>query len=158
LGLSVLLLAFRTAPAALLERDLRYDYVANVEFAGTLLFHITAVTLAAAGARAWSFVIATLVNSAALVLLTLRGTRWRPRLRLDRRVIGAAIAFGAPWQLHRWVNVAKDNIVPTLIAARFGPQAVGYLTLASTTAFRPLQLLPVLDRVTFSAYARLRED
>jgi O-antigen/teichoic acid export membrane protein len=77
---------------------------------------------------------------------------------VDRPTARRVFAFSSPWQLQKWLTLLKDNIVPTFVAARFGPQAVGYLTLASTTAQRSTQLLPVLDRVAFATYARLQGD
>jgi O-antigen/teichoic acid export membrane protein len=158
LGISIFLTAFRIVPASLLERRLRYEYIANVEFVGGLAFQTTAITLAALGGHVWSLVAAVLAHAIVSVILMQRGARWRPRLGFEFSVIRKAMAFGAPWQLQRWVTLAKDNVVPTLIAARFGAEAVGYLALASATALRPLQIMPILDRVTFAAYARLRED
>lgn len=158
LAVNVLFVAFRAVPSALLERALDYKVLALVELAGTLTFQFVALGLALAEYGSWSLVLALLATSGVMTLLMNWRAPWRPGFALDRDTLRRALGFGSLWQLHQWVTLAKDNIVPTLIAARFGAAAVGYLNLAAGTVFRPLFIMPILQRVTFSLYARLQKD
>jgi O-antigen/teichoic acid export membrane protein len=158
LAISILLIGLRAVPATLLERALEYRRLAWVELSATLTFQTIAVGLALAAFGVWSLVIALLASSALTTIQMTWRAAWRPGLGLDVGVLRRALAFGTPWQLHQWITIAKDNIVPTLVAARFGPAAVGYLNLAAGTVYRPLFIMPILQRVTFAMYARLQKD
>jgi O-antigen/teichoic acid export membrane protein len=158
LAVNIVLVAFRAIPSGLLERALDYKALALVELAGTLTYQLVALSLALLGYGPWSLVGALLATSAVVTLLMNWRAPWRPGLALDRDALRRALGFGSFWQLHQWVTLAKDNIVPTLVAARFGAAAVGHLNLAGGTVFKPLFIMPILQRVTFSLYARLQGD
>lgn len=158
MGVSVFMIAFRTVPLSVLERKVEYTKVAWSEFSGSMVFQVIAVTLSALGFGVWSLVTALLGNSAVVTALLLWYSGWRPALGLRWDVLRHALSFGTSVQLFSWINFAKDSLIPTIVAVRFGPTAVGHLNMALGIAQRPAFLMPTLQRVSFSTFARLKGD
>jgi len=154
----LLLASLRTVPAARLERDLRFPALASVDVLETLLFQSVAVALALLGAGVWSLALGAVVSSAGATITTYWLSPWRPCLGVSRRSISELLPIGVAFQLQCFVNLAKDNLSPTLAGLAFGAAATGYLNWARGVARAPAIVAEGVSRVSFPTYARVQND
>lgn len=158
LALSVLVATLSMVPQARLERRLRFRELSIAELGAQATYLGVTLPLAFAGYGVWSFVWGTLVSRMVQVLVVNAASPWVPTLGIDRGRARGMLAFGLPYQMNGFVNAAKDNFIPTFVAAVAGPASVGYVTWAVGLATNALFLMPIVGRVTFPAYARLQHD
>lgn len=170
LSLSILFSTFTAIPSIRLERALQFKKIAVADLAGQIMYVVVALTLAfpywrqpsfaeshAAGA-VWCFIWATLASRAIHAVLVTGASPWFPRLGFDRGAMRSMFRFGLPYQLNGFVNVLKDNFVPTFIAIVAGAKAVGYVVWAAGLATNALFLMPIVSRVTFPVFSRVQHD
>jgi len=153
-----LLSSLKTVPNVVLERKLLYGRLSAVEVIEVLLFQLTAVILAAAGAGTWSFMVAILVSKAVGLAVTLWLARWRPRFALDRPALAGLLAFALPFQGIWLSNLARDYMIPLLGGLLVGTTEVGYLNWALALTSVPAQMAQVVGRVAFPSFARMQAD
>lgn len=158
LAFSLYLTSWRSMSALQLERHMRYDRLAWIEVVETLSYQGLAVGLAVAGYGVWSFVWATMVRGILGAVLVYLAAPWRIRLSFNRRVTADILRFGIPFQLQNFVNALGGWATPMLVGALIGPQAVGFLTWASSNGKKPLILVDNVMRVAFPHLSRIRED
>lgn len=158
LAFSLYLTSWRSMSALQLERRLRYDRLAWIEVAETLAYQGLAVGLAVAGYGVWSFVWATLVRGLLGTVLVFGLAPWKVRLGYDRAIARDILRFGIPFQLQSLANQVGSWIMPLFVGALIGPQAVGYLTWASSNGKKPLILVDNVMRVAFPHFSRIQND
>jgi PST family polysaccharide transporter len=158
LSLALFLTSFKTIPSILLERELKFEKLIIPEILETITYNAIAVTMAIHGYGVWSLVIAilarTVLGAIALNLLA----PWQIGWAISRDTIRSLLNFGVPYQLNSVLALIKDNITPTLIAYWYGPAAVAYVNLAQNIASRPMEIINIVSRVMFPAYARIQHD
>lgn len=158
LGLSLILASLKSIPSAILERKLQFNKLVIPEVAETILYNGLTVLLAWLGFGVWSFIWGVLARGIVGTVIIYLLAPWPVGFAWDNHAAKRLFSFGIPFQLNSFIALIKDNIVPTFIAARLGPQAVGYIGWAQKYAFLPLELLNDIIRVTFPAYSRLQHD
>lgn len=154
----VVLSSLRMPAAVLLERRLAYLPLTIAETVDTVVFYAVAVAAALVGAGLWSFVLGAVVARAANVGILWGATRAFPPLEWRRQELCTVLKFGTLFQAGILVTLARDAVLPTFVAARSGVAAVGFLNLASTLAFLPLQIVTIAGKVLFPALSRLQDD
>jgi PST family polysaccharide transporter len=158
MSLAYLVSGFQTAPAALLQRELRFKFLAVTEGLQSILQALATVILALLGFKYWSIVLGGLVGTVFLTI-AVASERWLwfavPRLRS----IGHALTFS--WQilvtrLSWWVSVRADY----LIAGRMlGQSALGIYSVASTMALLPAEKITgLVSRVSFPLFSAVQHD
>ncbi|HXA27464.1 MAG TPA: oligosaccharide flippase family protein [Candidatus Angelobacter sp.] len=150
--------SLRTVPAVLLERELRYGRLGTVETVEALVFQVTAVGAALAGAGVWAFVLATALRAVVGLAVIYRLSPWRPSLGIDRAVARRLASFGLAYQANGVLSFVKDAMTPTIVAVVAGAAAVGYVNWAYALATLPLLVTTSLWQVTFPAFARAAHD
>ncbi len=155
---TLLISVIRTVPAVLLERELRYSRLATVDAVQAVAFQVTAVVAALLGCGVWSFAWATVISSAAGVVLAYCLSPWRPGLGFDRGAARRLLSFGIAYQTQSILSFVKDAMTPTMVAVLAGAAAVGYINWAFTVASVPLLVTGSLWQVTFPAFARAAHD
>ncbi len=157
LSLSFVFVMLRVIPSVLLERQLSFGKLALFEFASTLAFYVTAVTLAYSGqgveALLWAVLAQTI--AAAVVVFTLHP--WRPQFSFDLPFLRSVLSFGAAYQTKNLVGFANNAIVPLVAGRWIGTAAVGYLTWAQSAAYQPLRAVQLLARVNFPVLSRVED-
>jgi O-antigen/teichoic acid export membrane protein len=156
--LTVPLIGLAGPPLAKLERALRFQEVAKIEFGGQLTAFFVAATLAWRGIGVWAPVTGHLVWQMFVLLAAKRISSYSPRLTVDwtraRRMIGFGLGFSASvrvWQLR--------NLVNPLIVGRFlGTEAVAFVALAVRAVEALSFVRTAVGRVAIAALARLREN
>lgn len=158
LGISLILASLKSIPSAILERKLQFNKLVIPEIAETILYNGLTIVLAWQGFGVWSFIWGVLARGIVGTIIIYIIAPWPVGFAFDRPSAKKLFSFGIPFQLNSFIALLKDNITPTFIAARLGPQAVGYIGWAQKYAFLPLELLNDIIRVTFPAYSRLQHD
>lgn len=158
LSLSLFITSFKTIPSIILERQLKFEKLVIPEVAETLAYNAIAVYMALNGYGVWSLVMAILARSiiGALILNIL--SPWKIGWGFSRGSARKLLSFGVPYQLNSVLALVKDNVTPTLIAYWYGPAAVGFVNVAQNIASRPMEIITIVSRVMFPAYARLQQD
>lgn len=158
LAFSLFLTSWRTMSALQLERQLKYDRLAVIEVAETMLYQVTAVILAVTNHGVWSFVIATLARGVFGAVTIYAVAPWKVRFAFDATVAREILHFGVPYQFAWIVNNIGGWVTPVLVGSMIGPQAVGYLGWATSNGRKPLTLVDSVMRVAFPHFSRIQED
>jgi len=158
LALSLYLTSWRSMSALQLERHLEYNRLAVIEVVEVVAFQGTAVLLALMGLGVWSLVWATLFRGVIGTSLVYMAAPWAIKLAYDKTIAREILRFGIPFQLQNIFNSASYWVTPTLVATFIGPQAVGYLTWASSNGKKPLMLVDNVMRVSFPHLSRIQDD
>lgn len=161
--LRVMVIAFviaslKTIPAILLERDIRFDRIAQVDVVESLSFYGFAVVFAWLGQDAWSFVYAALARSILSVITVYLISPWRPSFAFRFSGVAELVRFGLPYQGNNVLAFVKDAVTPLFVGTYAGPAAVGYVNWARNFAFAPLMLSEVFGKVAFPSFSRIQED
>ncbi len=158
LGIGFFLSSLKVVPAVLLERELRFRPLVTVELIETLVFNCLLIYLALNNYGIWSFSWAALARGIVGTILIYLVTRTKVRLGFDRLSAKQLLQFGVPFQLNSLLALLKDRLVPLVVARMIGTIGVGYITWAQNLAYLPLELMSVMIRITFPAFARLQDD
>jgi PST family polysaccharide transporter len=157
-SLNFLLVAFRTVPLSLLQRDLRFREVALIDFWQSVILAAATLVLAIAGAGFWSLVIGPLIGNAAYTgfsmlrrpigFARLHLDTLGPTLRLSRDVLGARLSW--------YVFQNADRAV---IGRTLGDHALGIYTMGWNLALLPLEkLTSITVNVAPSIFSAARAD
>lgn len=144
-----------TLPLAVLRarQDLRgYLWITIVTALGTPAVTAVFVVLLHEGVRGW-FLALVIVNLAAFAT-SLVVVPWRPRARLNWRIVGAAVLFSLPLVPHfisSWALQLADRLV---IAGIVSNAQLGIYSLASNLASPILLLMQALNQGFIPTYAR----
>jgi O-antigen/teichoic acid export membrane protein len=145
---------------SLLERDLRFRLLANLDVASFGVgYGAVGVITALLGWGAWALVAANLGES---VVKTIAVMVLRPpprRLHVERQAFGELLHFGGGFTLGRYFNyiaLQGDNLV---VGRWLGPVALGLYGRAYQLMANPASLFgDVLDKVLFPTLARVQDE
>jgi O-antigen/teichoic acid export membrane protein len=158
LAFSLYLTSWRSMSALQLERRLQYDRLAWIEVMEAVSYQGIAVGLALAGYGVWSLVCAVLARGLLGTILVYLAAPWRVCIGFDWEVAKGILGYGIPFQIQAITNQASGWITPILVASLIGPQAVGFLTWASSNGKKPLMLVDNVMRVAFPHLSRIQND
>jgi PST family polysaccharide transporter len=158
MAFSLYLTTWRAISALQLERRLHYSRLAWIEVVESLSFQVIAVLLAVAGFGVWSLVAALMARGILGVVLVYLASPWRVRFAFDRKTAREIVRYGIPFQLLNITASLGVWISPIFVAHRIGPQAVGYLTWASSNGRKPQLILDNVRRVAFPHISRIQEN
>jgi len=151
--------SFGTMSCVKLERELRYVVFARMDVLRGLTYMGSAVALAFAGARAWSFAVAIVLSTIVKTCIAFRQAPWPVRFRLKLAGMGPALRFGFMFQLSTLTSLFRDHIGVVLGGPLFGVQSVGYLNWAKNTTYYTSQIFTqVVSRVAFPSISRVQHD
>lgn len=160
---SVLIAPFGTPFVALAQRELRFGLIAPVEIGSALVGLAIAVT----SAWAWDQGVWALVWGQLSRTIAATGTfcvhGWmagpRPGFHFSTADLQGFLGFGFYRVAAMSVNFLTSRVDQILIGGVFGAQALGYYSMAANIALLPVQKInPVVTRVAFPAFARIRDD
>jgi O-antigen/teichoic acid export membrane protein len=149
-----------TVADALVQRELRFRWLANME-AATLgaAYGLVGIPMAVAGTGPWALVGASLAQSVLRTGALLWVQPGSIVLRSDRRAFSDLLRFGTGFTLARLGNflaLQGDNLV---VGRGLGPAALGLYGRAYQLMAAPASALgEVLDTVLFPAMARVQHD
>jgi PST family polysaccharide transporter len=141
----------------MLGRQLRFGPLAMSEVLAQVGYGTTAITLAALGIGAWSFVVAALVQfSVGAIFLNLAWGRFAG-LRLSLRGLGELMAFGIEYQVATILAWLRDGPIPFIGAIILGTLAAGLLDLAWAIGSAAAMIDATIGRVAFPMFSRLQD-
>jgi lipopolysaccharide exporter len=158
LGLNFLLSGLGATHASRAQRNIDFRPKTIAELTGGFVRGVVSVTLAFAGAGAWSLVIGYVVGTAAWNAAIWRMVSWRPRLQPKRRHVGMLLRFGGALTgvaIMAAFLAQFDNIV---IGRVLGATQLGFYSMATRLpTLLILNLAVVAGVVLFPAFAAVHE-
>ncbi len=156
---SLLLVGMSIVQQSLLQRQLKFQSLAQIEVLALLLGTAVGVTAAFLGAGAWALVLQTLVTTALTTLLVWGHCAWRPKFIFRNADLRSVASFGANLTSFQLLNYFTRNMDQLLIAKLLGRTELGYYALACRMLLVPLQSVnTVISRVMFPLYSRIQND
>ncbi len=151
------LTALRALPIAMMARVLRFGPLAIIEIIQVVAYVATAVTLALAGAGAWSFVVALVAHTVAGAVLPYIVWGWRVHIGFDRAVAARLLAFGVPYQATGILVAGREALIPAFGGLGGGLAAIGYLNFGVRLGRLAGSVDEIVGRVAFPAFSRLQD-
>lgn len=158
LAVGFFLSSLKVIPSVLLERELNFGKLVWVEISEAIIFNLTLVTLVFMSFQIESFSWAVLVRGIVGLTLLYLLSPWKIQLGVSKESARSLINFGLPFQANSLLALLKDRLVPLVIARMVGAGGVGYITWAQSMAFMALEIMNIMTRISFPAYARLQDD
>lgn len=158
LGVCFFLTSLKVIPSVMLERNLNFKPLVGVEILETLIFNGLLITLVFLQFGLWSFTIASFSRSFLGVVAIYIVAPVKVGLGIDKIAARGLLSFGLPFQLNSLLALAKDRLVPLVVAKIIGVSGVGYVTWSQSLSLLPLEIMNVVIRITFPAFSRLQED
>ncbi len=158
LGVCFFLTSLKVVPSVMLERRLNFKPLVGVEILETLIFNGLLIALVFSNFGLWAFTIASFSRSFIGVIAIYIVAPVKVGIGIDRISAKGLLSFGVPFQLNSLLSLAKDRLVPLVVAKIIGSSGVGYVTWSQSLALLPLEIMNVVIRITFPAFSRLQED
>ena len=158
LSIGVILKALTVVPQALIMRELRFRWIAIAEAGSALVGGIGGIVAAVLGAEYWSLVVQSLLIDLVtmVVLLVAAGL---PAARGSWAALRSMWSFSSNAMGFGFLNYSTRNLDNILIGRQLGTAPLAQYALAYRFMMMPVQQLSlVINRVTFPAYSRLRDD
>jgi PST family polysaccharide transporter len=158
MSISFVLVSFRTIPAALLKRDLRFKALAFMNTARAVIQSGIMVALAFLGFRYWTIVIGGLAGSASYTIMTLAARRHRialPRRGSMRQAL--TVSLDVLWSRLAWYLYSSADFVVS--GRMLGPTLTGFYSIAWQMASVPVEKVSTLVmQVTPSIMSAVQTD
>lgn len=158
LGLAFFLSSLKVVPSVILERHLNFNPLIVVEVVETLVFNGLLIWLTLGGGGILSFSIAALLKSLIGVVLIYLLAPVKLGIRINPQAARKLLSFGILYQANTLLALLKDRLVPLVIARIIGPAGIGLITWSQALAFLPLEVMNIVNRITFPAFARLQDN
>lgn len=159
LAVSILVCAIAPfgTPGALFQRDLDWSVVSRARMVGLVVGPLLKITLALAGKGIYCLVIGEVGRQAAEVAVLWFGARERPRLRIDRGILRAALVFSLPLSFNVLLAYYYWKVDDFVVGRTLGMTALGHYWLAFRIPEYMMMLKGHFVPVVFAAFARLPE-
>lgn len=158
LAFSFLITSFKVIPSVTLERHLNFKPLVVVEIFETLIFNIFLLTLAFSGFGLWAFSAASVIRAFVGTSTLFAISPWKVGFGISKEAIRGLLSFGIPYQTNALLALLKDRLVPIFVAKVVGTTGLSFVTWAQALAFLPLEVMTIVIRITFPAYARLQDN
>lgn len=145
----------------LLQKELKFDYLAKIEIIRSFTNSMVAITLAILGFGVFSLIWGQLAGNTTGVLLLIRWgwNNWKPSFHFSQKGLKGYIRFGLYQMGEKAVNYFNSNLDYLLIGSMLGAEPLGYYTLAYNLVLRPLQKInPVITNVAFPVFSKIQND
>jgi O-antigen/teichoic acid export membrane protein len=158
MSFAYLISGFQTVPSALLQRELRFRFLAVAEGMQSILQAAVTVLLAVLGFRYWAIVLGGVLGTAFLTIVIVSERRlWFARPRL--RAIGHALTFSSQILVMRlsWLVWIRSDYL--IIGRVLGQTALGVYSVASTLAGMPVEKITgLVGRVSFPLFSAVQHE
>ncbi len=151
--------SLKTIPSVLLEREMKFEIIALVDFCEQLIFTSLAVLLAWRGWGLYSWMVAVIARAVFGLFLIYLFAPWPIGFNFHFRALRNLFKFGIPFQINSLLAVAKDRLMNIFLWGILGSDGVGILGWAQRWGQLPLRFfMDQVIRVTFPAYSKLQND
>lgn len=159
LSLNFVIGGAKSAPVAVLKRQMRFKPLAVRTLVATVAGGVAGVAAALAGLEVWSLVVQNLVQSAVSVLVLWAASDWRPGLSFSTRHFGELSSFAGKVLGAEVLQYTSRHADDLMIGVFLGPVALGYYSVA----YRILTVLTELftrtiSTVTLPTFSRMQGD
>lgn len=158
LGIGFFLTTLRVIPTVLLERKLKFEPIVTVDIIEAIVFNLLLVWFIFQNMGIWAFTYATLAQSIAGLITIYSIAPWKVKIGFSKSSAQTLFKFGVPFQLNSILALLKDRLTPLITAKIIGPVGVGYVSWAEGIAYKPLDIMSIVLRVTFPAFSRLQDN
>jgi O-antigen ligase len=110
LGLTFIINAFGSIHTVLLKRELNFHKKIIPDLGQSLIKGIVSIGLALSGAGVWSLVYGQIAGSMAFVILAWIVNPWRPRFRLNLKLLRPPLSYGLSVLVGDSLSAAIDNL------------------------------------------------
>ena len=160
-GLMFVIAPFGQQFQALLQRSLRFRFLAAVDMCAAAVGAATAITCAFAGLGVLSLIAGQLANAGvrAATLCTIGWRSERPKLHFRWHDTMGFVSFGLYQMGERSLNQLTSNLDYLVIGRMLGPAVLGPYAIAYQLVVMPMMKMnPVLMRVAFPVFAMRQND
>lgn len=158
LAIGFFLSSLKVLPSVLLERRLEFGPLVLIEVIETVVRLSLLVFLSYQHLGITAYTISTLAYSLTGTILIYLIAPWKIGVGFSKDSFKTLINFGVPFQLNSLLALLKDRLVPLLVARMVGATGIGYITWSQSMAFLSLEVMNIMIRVMFPAFARLQDD
>jgi len=148
----------KVMPSVLLERELKFRPLVTVEILETIVFCGVLDYMVIHGFGVSSYTYSVLARGITGVITIYILAPWKLAVGFSKQSAKELLKFGAPFQLNSLLALLKDRLVDLVVAGLIGKAGVGYVTWARNIAYLPLEVMNIMGRITFPAFARLQHD
>ena len=145
----------------LLQKELKFDTLAKVEFLSSLLGMFVSITLAYLGYGVYSLVWGGLsgLTLQTLVFAGVGWRTWRPAFRLRLADLKGYVMFGLYQMGQRSAGYFSYNVDYLCVGRFLGPSILGVYIVAYQLVVKPvMKINPILTRVAFPIFSKKQED
>lgn len=127
---TLIVMALGAAPAALLQRDLKFGAIACVDAIGTVTAAVVGVGLGLAGFGVWALIWMEVARRSVRSIAFIVAARWRPSFAVRREDLADLMRFNLMTLATRLLTQTDQAIPRLIVSATMGAQALGYFNLA----------------------------
>jgi O-antigen/teichoic acid export membrane protein len=145
----------------LLQKELRFNWLAKTEVVTAVTNTTVAIVSAFAGFGVYSIIFGQLAATCAkTALLCWVGWRqWHPSFHFAKRDLEGYLSFGLYQIGERTANYLSSNIDYIIVGRFLGSSALGFYTLAYQIAIFPLtKVNPIITKVMLPIFAKIQND
>lgn len=145
----------------LMQKELRFNELAKIEIAASIVNSTVAIGLAFSGFGVYSLIWGQLAGTTTKVLMLRRtGFRnWRPGFHFSSRDLRGYLSFGLYQMGEKTINYLNSNLDYLLIGSMLGAKSLGYYTLAYNLIIKPSTMInPVITKVAFPVFSRVQNE
>tara|TARA_B110001469_G_C9646569_1_gene327060 strand:- start:3401 stop:4846 length:1446 start_codon:yes stop_codon:yes gene_type:complete len=159
IGVGLLLSAMSLVHGVWLRRELRMEIQAKAEVKGNLCGMFTAMLLAVLGAGYWALAYAYVMRSLVTTYFLRRECEFRSPASGTLRQAKSMLPFGFLRAADMSLGLFTSRLDQIVVASFLGPSILGIYSVSLNLVRRPFDLVfPMLGRVLFPVYARLKGD
>lgn len=158
MGISFIINALGSVHTNWLVRDLDYRRKLIPDLGGAFTKGVISIGMAYSGYGVWSLVFGQIAGAVASLVLVWIILPWRPRLSLDRTIVGGLMKFGASVTAIDIINQITDNIDYVIIGRIFGLVPLSIYSLAyRLPEMLLISSLWVMGGVFFPAFSSVQD-
>jgi len=146
---------------SLLQKELRFDLLAQIDVVATVIGTVVVVFMAVRGEGVFSLILGRLSNalSKSIMLACVGWKEWSPSMRFNRADLKGYLAFGLFQMGERSINYFNERLDQLLIGTLLGAQALGYYVVAFNLVIQPISRLnPILTKVAFPVFSKAQSN
>ena len=159
LGLTFIINAFGSIHTVLLKRELDFRTKIVPDLGRSIVKGVISIGLALSGAGVWSLVYGQIAGALAFVVLAWIVNPWRPRFRLNMKLLRSLLSYGISVLMGDSLSAAIDNLDYIIVGRVFGQTALGIYSYAyRLPSLLIINNLWVIASVIFPMFSSFQND
>lgn len=155
---SIFLSSFKTIPAILLERSIRFEKLIVPQLVESLVFNLLLVVLIMQNFGLASYIWAILASSLVGIPAYYVISSWKIQLGINKNAL-QHLKFGAQFQAKNILAAIKDDLLTVILKLFLNFTEIGYIGFAQRLAFFTFRyVVDSVTKVTFSTYSRMQHS